>query len=158
MKLTEIFNKQIKLHWEMARYAEGESTAIFKLPSSDDGSHIEVIFESEIVKNEGLLYDEMIVHIEFLYFDEKGKSTASLIHRNKEQFLIFSGVYQAIKEYLKEWDVDIIMFSAVDSKRVALYKKFIDKYAHKLGFKLSQVNDYDQNPNYIWSKFVLEKI
>jgi len=158
MKLTEIFDKQIKLHWEMSRYAEGESTAIFKLPSSDNGSHIEVFFESEIVKNEELLYDEMIVHIEFLYRDETGGYTTNLIHRNKEQFLIFSGVYQAIKEYLKEWDVDFIVFSAVDSKRVALYKKFVDKYAHKLGFKLREKNDYDQNPDHIWSKFVLEKI
>jgi len=138
MLLSEIFDKQFDIKW--IKDFSGTNIAIV------DKLNLEVYLSNFSYEEDGYT-----VNIEFSVDDTFGKT-----NNNKNQFLIFSAVYQVIKEYLtKNNDIVAIKFSSDGENRTALYKKFIEKYASKFGFKLVK-NTTEQWSNN--TKFYLRKI
>jgi len=143
MLLTEIFDKQFHIEWEQELFSKQEKDKVAIIYIENNGeissrdTKIEVSFNERDIKD---LTDKAI-NIMFFATTDKEIQTIDSTNRNKEQFLIFSAVYQAIKEYLVKYgsDIEYITFAAIKSNkdnRTKLYDTFIKKYASKLGFKL----------------------
>jgi len=116
MKLTEIFDKQFDIEWS---YFDNNEISIAKVEKLN--------LQIKFIK----LRDDMIS----ISFSINNKMSTT--HKNKDQFIIFSAVYQAINEYLSKNNyIDSVVFECSDAKKADLYKLFIDKYASKFGFKL----------------------
>jgi len=133
MRLAEIFDKQFDIKWEKENIEDTKAFLdISNIP-------IEIFFEK-------------ISDIE-IYISFKTDQLTRITNKNKDQFLIFSAVYQAIKEYLDNHrEIELVTFTSFDKKRSILYKMFIDKYASKLGFKLdnlhSNTGEYHHSTRY----------
>jgi len=137
MKLTEIFDKQFDFDWDYN--TDRGDVAFTRL---DNNSMLKVFFEDLTNNQIGIAFSL--------------NNRFSTTYNNKDQFLIFSAVYQAIKDYFHyNHDIDSIYFSAEEGSKVKLYRKFIDRYASKFGFKLKE--EY-KSFNSAFIRFILEKI
>jgi len=137
MLLTEIFDKQFDIDW-------------VNHPGSSGGTALIKINDIEIEVGFDFVYRDIDTEILSIYFyvtNEYHDFTVNLLNRNKYQFLIFSAVYQVVKEYLTDYgeEIDLITFSAAKDEnqknnRNKLYDLFIKRYASKLGYELMEKN------------------
>jgi len=144
MKLVEIFDKQFKIKWEKN---EGVTKAFIDI----FGNNVIVIFTESFFEDDSNEDDPLLTNRCRIVFFVNGKIDQTNI--NKDQFLIFSAVYQAIKQMVYKDNYDEIVFEAEGSSRIKLYKTFIDRYASKLGYKLKSDRKLMNN-----TIFMLEKI
>lgn len=107
----------------------------------DDGSRLKIRFElDDVDPDHGEHWG-----VEFFRDDEQGKTG------EKDAFRIFATVFDAIKQFIKQRDPQIISFSADKNyqgeSRFKLYKRMVDKFAGQMGY-VAKIDDRGHYANF----------
>jgi len=141
MKLYELLDTKTDIVWRKSSHYN-TTTAYAALDNNEE--IIKVFFH--ILPGPGNNYDH--VSIDFTV-----NETFGITGINRNQFKIFSIVFEIIKEFFnKEKEIEYVEFTAKEQSRKKLYSKFIEKYANKFGFELDNVEeeiDDGDNQNYL---------
>lgn len=129
INLFEIMNTKVDLKWEISH----ENQTIFATFHVGE-KQFKVFFESGFFKVD-------YVNIGFFQIID-GKETTELTNNvSSSASIIISGVFQAIQEFLKKYEVNALVFAALNNvdKRMKLYNRIISLYSSRFGIMISDI-------------------
>jgi len=147
MKLHELLDTKTDVVWRKSSHYG--TTAFAALDNNE--IIIKVFFH--IIPESGKLHDDHVL------IDFTVNGTFGVTSTNRNQFRIFSIVFEIIKEFLnREKSIKYAEFTAKEPSRQKLYSKFIEKYADKFGFELDNTDEeIDDNDNQNYLVYSLKK-
>ncbi len=127
--LFEILNTKVDLKWENSN----ENQTVFASFKVDE-KHFKVFFEAGNFKVD-------YVNIGFFQIIDGEETTELTNNVSSSASVIISGVFQAIQEFLKKYEIDVLVFAVLNNvdKRMKLYNRIIALYSSKFGVMIPNI-------------------
>lgn len=139
MKLQELFNTNIPVHWQKADYVNRKRNidvawyGTFDIQDNSYGINITLIDD--------------LMRISFESYDTEYEATGYGV-----EFQVFSVVVKAVVEFVKKYNPSSITFTAKGRSRQKLYEKMIKAIGLKLGYKLDDKQSAQNSVQYFLFK------
>lgn len=150
MKLFELFNKGVEITWDedeedgyAATFSIGDLQ--YRFWAEDSATERETLINNEYTESEDYVYTW---GVGFSLQSENGTPVYTNTGTGN-QFLVYTTVFQCIRELMDNNGERALQFDAADSGRQALYRRFVAKFLPSWEIKSSNTTFFAVPPGYL---------